>query len=135
VVHDAAEEVGLRWSTEQRRSEAGRKEGGEDGADRWARLVSGREHASGIERVVREADRALTCGASRRCLWGKHERAHAGAKADVWAWQRSAARTAAEVRRLAGGACGSGRRRHAHGVLLWACGGEIDKRDRLVSGR
>ena len=119
----------MEWSTtQQRRSGAGRKEGGEDGADRWARLVSGREHASGVERVVREADRALTCGPSRCCLRGKRERARAGAKADVWAWQRSAARTAAEVRRLAGGACGSGLSGASRAVglapLCWAARGK-----------
>jgi len=32
-------EAGLWWSSEQRRSGAGRKEGGEDSADRWGRGV------------------------------------------------------------------------------------------------
>ena len=42
---------------------------------------------------------------------GQRESAsRAGAKADVWAWQQSAVRTAAEVRWLAGGVRGSGRR-------------------------
>jgi len=72
----SGEEGGLWWSSEQSNSGAGRKERGEDNADRWARGIGGRESECwrgllGLACVAGEQEWLKRTGPARRGRPGK----------------------------------------------------------------